>query len=305
MVWFFTIFTCHIGLIKLKVNLTSIKSSKTLYDKIVNKLTHLYNRDESRQLARMLLEECIAIPFEKIIIDEVIALSKSEEKFLEGKIDQLLQYQPIQYVLGKAFFYGRDFIVNPDVLIPRQETEELINEIIIDNKKPGLKILDVGSGSGCIGISLALELKDAHISSLEIDSRTLEVTRANAKKHNVELDYILEDILTLETLPAKYDIIVSNPPYVTEKEKELMSNNVLDHEPHKALFVPDEDPLLFYRYIVSMAKKQLLPNGKLYFEINEQFGPDILQLCKNEGSSLTKLVQDINGKDRIAKVRFD
>ncbi len=287
------------------MSLKSIKSSKTLYNEVVNKLTLIYNVDESRQLARMMLEELFLISFEKIMIDEEIVYSISDENSLGEKIEQLVHYQPIQYVLGKAHFYGREFIVNSNVLIPRQETEELINEIIIDNKKSGMKILDIGSGSGCIGITLALELKEAHISSLEIDKSALEVTRENANKHNVKLEYILEDILILKTLPEKYDLIVSNPPYVTEKEKEQMSNNVLDHEPHKALFVPDEDPLLFYKSIVSRAKKHLLPGGKLYFEINEQYGSDIIKLCDDEGGSSTKLVQDINGKDRIVKVMFD
>lgn len=251
------------------------------------------------------MEDMLGISFEKIVIDEEIVMESSTKEVLEEKVNLLMNYHPIQYVLGKAHFYGREFIVNPSVLIPRQETEELISEILIDTKKPGLKILDIGSGSGCIGITLALELLDADVSVLDVDGGALEVARKNAVKNDVALDYILEDILNLESLPKKYDLIVSNPPYVTEKEMELMQNNVLDHEPHLALFVPDDDPLKFYRRIVSLAKKHLAPNGKLYFEINERFGPDLLTLCEEEKCSFLKLVQDINGKDRMLKAVFD
>lgn len=253
----------------------------------------------------MLLKDLLGISFEKIMIDEAIEMTTSTKELIEKKVSLLMSYHPIQYVLGKAHFFGRELIVNPSVLIPRQETEELIDEILIDNKKSGLKILDIGSGSGCIGITLALELQDAHVSVLDVDSAALDVARQNAIKHNVALDYINEDILSVESLPENYDIIVSNPPYVTEKEKELMHNNVVNHEPHLALFVPDDDPLKFYRRIVSLAKKQLTANGKLYFEINESYGPDLLKLCEDNKCSFLKLVQDINGKDRMIKAMFE
>ena len=287
------------------MNLALKKSSKNIYNLIVSKLLQIYNENEARQLTKMLLEDVIGISFEKIMIDEEITFDESDKNLLDEKIDLLMNYHPIQYVLGKAYFYGREFIVNQYVLIPRQETEELINEIILDNKRSNLKILDIGSGSGCIGISLALELKDATVTALDIDNGALDVSRQNAKRYQVDLKSILADILTQDKLPEKYDIIVSNPPYVTEKEKKLMRNNVLDHEPHKALFVPDDDPLIFYRRIVSLAKKHLKPGGKLYFEINENFGTDVAKLCKEESFTLIKLVQDINGKDRILKAMID
>lgn len=286
------------------MNIALTKSSRSLFNQIVDQLNQIYNKDESRQLTKMLMEDLLEISFEKIMIDEEIVMTTSIKKLFEEKVDLLLNYHPIQYVLGKAHFYGREFIVNPSVLIPRQETEELIGEILIDTKKPGLKILDIGSGSGCIGITLALELQDAHVSVLDVDGAALDVARQNALKHNVALDYIKEDILSVESLPEKYDIIVSNPPYVTEKEKDQMHNNVLNHEPHLALFVPDDDPLKFYRQIVSLAKKHLTANGKLYFEINESYGPDLLKLCEDEKCSYIKLVQDITGKDRMIKAVF-
>jgi release factor glutamine methyltransferase len=283
----------------------STKSSKSLFTEIVDQLSQIYHIDESRQLAKMLMEDLLAISFERILIDEEIVIERHTKELIDEKVKLLMSYHPIQYVLGKAHFYGREFAVNTSVLIPRPETEELINEILIDNKKQGLKILDIGSGSGCIGITLALELQNVNVSMLDVDASALEVARQNAVKHNVELDYLREDILSLKTLPEKYDIIVSNPPYVTEQEKELMNNNVLDHEPHLALFVPDDDPLKFYRQILSFAKKHLIPNGKLYFEINENYGTDLLELCEDAKCSYVKLVQDINGKDRILKAIFE
>ncbi len=250
------------------------------------------------------MEDLLGISFEKIMIDEGIVMTTSTKELIKKKVSLLMNFHPIQYVLGKAHFFSREFIVNPSVLIPRQETEELVGEVLIDNKKPGLKILDIGSGSGCIGITLALELQDAHVSVLDVDGVALDVARQNAVKHNAALDYIKEDILSVESLPENYDIIVSNPPYVREKEKDLMQNNVLDHEPQLALFVSDDDPLKFYRRIVSLAKKHLTANGKLYFEINESYGPDLLKLCEDEKCSYIKLVQDINGKDRMIKAVF-
>ncbi|MCK5208014.1 MAG: peptide chain release factor N(5)-glutamine methyltransferase [Cyclobacteriaceae bacterium] len=287
------------------MNFTAKKSSKNLYNQIVNKLVQIYNENEARQLTKMLLEDVIGISFEKIMIDEEITLDESDKNLLDEKIDLLMKYHPIQYVLGKAYFYGREFIVNPCVLIPRQETEELINEILIDNKRPNLKILDIGSGSGCIGITLALELENPIVTALDIDESALEVTLQNAKQHEVNMDSILDDILLKDQLPEQYDIIVSNPPYVTEMEKKYLLNNVLDHEPYKALFVPDDNPLLYYKRIVLLAKKYIKPRGKLYFEINENYGPEVAKICEDENFTHIKLVQDINGKDRILKAMID
>lgn len=287
------------------MNTDTKKSSKLLYNNIVIKLSKIYGDRESEQLAKMLLDDLLNISFEKIMIDELVSIDYKEEKMLEEKFELIMDYHPIQYVLGKAHFYGRDFIVNPSVLIPRQETAELINEILIDNKRSNLNILDIGSGSGCIGITLSLELKQARVTALEIDKGALNVSIANAQRLGGKLKSILADIHKLDALPEKYDIIVSNPPYVTENEKKLMFNNVLKHEPHKALFVPNSDPLLFYKRIISLAKNLLSPGGKLYFEINEKYGPDISQLLESEKYAHIKLVQDINGKDRIIKAMLD
>lgn len=281
------------------------KSAKKLYYQIVNRLIPLYIEDEARQLTKMLMQDILDVSFEKILIDEELLLDQDALNSLNEKVEMLENYQPIQYVLGKAHFYGRDFFVDSGVLIPRQETEELINEIVLDNKTANLKILDIGSGSSCIGVTLGLELKNPKISSLDIDGKALDITLKNARQFGMEVECILEDILAVEKLPQKYDIIVSNPPYVTEKEKAEIHNNVLDHEPHKALFVPDDNPLLFYKKIIALAKKHLNKKGKLYFEINEHFGADMVQLCEEEKCSCVRLIQDINGKDRFIKTMFD
>ena len=286
------------------MNQKTTHSSKSLYIQIVTQLIPTYGEDESRQLAKMLFEE-YGILFDKIMMDEKISLDAGLQTFLNEKVALLNNHVPIQYALGKAHFFGREFSVNSSVLIPRQETEELVNEIINENKKPNLDILDIGSGSGCIGITLALELKDAKVTAMDIDPAALDVTSINAQRHGVQIQCVLNDILERNHLPAMYDIIVSNPPYVTEKEMRLMQHNVLDHEPHNALFVPDEDPLLFYKQILPLAKVHLKSKGKLYFEINEQYGLEMIRLCEENECTSIRLVQDLNGKDRMIKTMFD
>lgn len=275
-----------------------------LYVQCVNALIPDYGEDEARQISKLLLLDLLDISFEKIMIDDEVQLEAAQHERISEAMAQLKSHTPIQYVLGKAHFFGRDFHVNNHVLIPRQETEELINEIMVDNKRPGLHILDIGAGSGCIGITLALEMETAQVSLLEVDAHALEVGMINARQHQLDLSFILEDILAISSLPDKYDIIVSNPPYVTEKEKRVMYPNVLLHEPTKALFVPDDDPLVFYKKIILLAKEALLPKGRLYFEINENYGWEVLRLCEQAGCSFVKLVQDLNGKDRIVKAVF-
>lgn len=277
------------------------RSSKKIYNIIVEEITPLYGVEEARQLTKILLEEILKISFEKIMIDEKVDYSSLLNEQLFEKVKLLKSYMPIQYVLGKANFYGRDFFVNPNVLIPRSETEELIKEIVTDYKQKGLKVLDIGSGSGCIGVTLGLELKDSKITCMDIDGEVLKITQKNASHHGVEISCTQEDILSVDQLPEEYDIIVSNPPYVTEAEKQQMRKNVLKYEPSKALFVSDSNPLIFYKKIIELAKRSLKEKGKLYFEINEQFGLEMMALCDDSGYSSIGLIKDINGKDRFIK----
>jgi len=280
-------------------------SSKALYVQIVNELIPGYGEEEARQLSKILLHTQLNIPFEKILIDEAIDLDEKSLKDLDQKVGLLKNYEPIQYVLGVAHFYGRDFYVDKNVLIPRQETEELVKEILIDNMRKGMHILDIGSGSGCIGLTLGLELNDAQITLLDVDKNALDVSMKNASQYQLDITCLYEDVLKLDTLPGEYDIIVSNPPYVTEKEKLLMHANVLNHEPEKALFVRDDDPLIFFQKIIELSKASLNPKGRLYFEINENYGMEMIRLCERSGCSSVKLIQDLNGKDRFIKGMFD
>jgi release factor glutamine methyltransferase len=279
-------------------------SSKMLFVQCVNALIPDYGEDEARQISKMLLLDLLDMSFEKIMIDEEVRLDVARYERLTHAMAQLNSHAPIQYVLGKAHFFGRDFFVNNTVLIPRQETEELVNEILVDNQRSGLHILDIGAGSGCIGITLAHEMDDPRVTMLDIDAAALEISKENARRHQLELSFIQENVLETDRLPGKYDIIVSNPPYVTEKEKEFMHPNVLKHEPHTALFVADDDPLVFYKKIIALARESLHPKGRLYFEINENYGWEVIKLCEHAGCTFVKLVQDINGKDRIVKVVF-
>ncbi len=280
-------------------------SSKALYKYIVDALSTVYGRKESRQIGRLVMEEVIGISFEKILIDDPVPDDLGLMDALEEKIELLKKNMPVQYVLGKAHFYGREFTVSPAVLIPRQETEELVREIIQDNHEPDLKILDVGTGSGCIGITLALEMRRPRITVLDIERDALEMAFENAQRYDVDLEYIVDDVLDMPGFPERYHVIVSNPPYVTHGERKWMHPNVLDHEPEKALFVPDEDPFIFYRKIVQLARQYLFAGGRMYLEINEHFGNEMIRLCEKSGCTCVRIFQDINGKDRFLKARFD
>ena len=228
---------------------------------------------------------------------------------------QLQQEKPIQYITGEAWFYGLQFEVNENTLIPRPETEELV-EWIIESQKSKVKsqkfeILDIGTGTGCIPISLKANLPHVNVSAIDVSEKALEVARRNAVSNKVEINFIqtnileVEDLSQLQTpnfqLPTSFDIIVSNPPYVRNLEKEEIKKNVLDYEPHLALFVEDTDALLFYRKIAQLALKNLAPNGLLFFEINQYLGKETVELLKNLGLKNIELKKDIYGNDRMVK----
>ncbi|MFT5231085.1 MAG: release factor glutamine methyltransferase [Planctomycetota bacterium] len=235
---------------------------------------------------------------------------KDAEDFTEAKeplfveaLQKLQRSEPIQYILGKTEFFGHPFKVNKHTLIPRPETEELVAWILADQKNNSseIHILDIGTGSGCIAISLAKELENAKVSALDISKGALEVARENAKKNIVEVDFVQRDILTSEAVAASYDIIVSNPPYVRNLEKKMMQKNVLVHEPETALFVSDNDPLVFYRRIAQLARKNLKEGGFLYFEINEYLGAEMTELITYLGFKNCSIKKDIYGKDRMMR----
>jgi len=217
-------------------------------------------------------------------------------------VSELKSFKPIQYILGVTEFYNLNFKIKPGVLIPRPETEELVQWVLSDHKNGIYRILDIGSGSGCISISLAKNMNGSTVFAADISEDALSLTKENSKLNNVDLQIFYLDIMrSNDQFKEKFDIIISNPPYVTEKEKELMHKNVLDFEPHKALFVPDNDPLLFYRNIAQFALTHLNKNGKVYFEINEQFGKNITEMLEKFEFHEIQIKKDINGKDRMIK----
>ena len=260
-------------------------------------ITPLYNKDEARSLYYMLCEEYLALSKSKLIIEEDMDLSIDKTTKLYNCLDRLKKHEPIQYVLGKTLFMGMNFKVNPSVLIPRPETEELVN-IILKNELGNKTVLDIGSGSGCIAVSLAKYSTKTSVTALDICKDAIELSQRNAKENDVNLEFINADILNYKS-DKKYDIIVSNPPYVLESEKKHMSKNVLDYEPELALFVKNDDPLQFYKAILDFAKNTLNKNGEIYFEINESYKDEIMELVNNYGYSNVDCKLDVFGKYRF------
>ncbi|MFD2203746.1 peptide chain release factor N(5)-glutamine methyltransferase [Shivajiella indica] len=269
---------------------------KELFQEYSGALQKLYPKNEAESLTFLLFEEFLGKKRIDLLRNE--NMDKIPEA-LKVALWKLMAGEPIQYIIGKAPFYGREFFVNPSVLIPRNETEELVHLIIKENQQSGLKILDIGTGSGCIPISLALEMDKPSVYAIDISEDALETAIKNASELHAKVDFKILDILKEEIPFQDLDIVVSNPPYVRYSEREQMHQNVLDHEPHLALFVYDEDPLLFYRVIAEKALKVLKPGGKLYFEINEALGKDTKKLMESLGYSKVRLVKDLNDKDRM------
>ncbi len=242
-------------------------------------------------------------------------VSESDLKKWETIISELKTEKPIQYITGEAWFYGLRFEVNENTLIPRPETEELVEWIVesqkskaqnlIIQKSNNLTILDIGTGSGCIPIALKKEIPNAQVSAIDISEKALEMARKNALVNQVEVNFIHQDILTSQHLNLStsqhllFDVIVSNPPYVRNLEKQEIKRNVLDYEPHLALFVADSDALLFYRKIALLALKSLAPNGKLFFEINQYLGKETVELVEQLGFKNIELRKDFMGNDRM------
>ena len=220
--------------------------------------------------------------------------------------NRLFRHEPIQYILGETEFFGLNFKVDENVLIPRPETEELVQWILDDlteRDNNHLEILEIGTGTGCIPVSLARNLKNAAISAIDVSENALNIAKQNAKLNHVEIDFILKDILTTDFLDDKFDVIVSNPPYVRELEKKEMHRNVLENEPHLALYVKDEDPLIFYKKIGSLAKLALRQSGSLYFEINQYLAEETVTMLQELGFK-TEVRKDIFGNDRMLKANF-
>lgn len=250
-------------------------------------------------LAMLIVEDVSGFSSTDILIDNKFQTGPNFRYTISKYILQLKRQEPIQYILGKAYFYENMYEVNESTLIPRPETEELV-KLVLDYCQSGLPInvLDIGVGSGCIATSIALNLPLAKVDGLDISTSALEVARRNAEKLGVEVDFFQADIFSYRT-NKNYDIIISNPPYVRESEKKLMQINVVKHEPAKALFVTDNDPLIFYHCIVDFSKEALVANGAVFFEVNEMFGLEVAKLLEKSDFHKIEVVKDINGKDRF------
>ena len=265
-------------------------------------LSNLYPETEIQSFFTILVEYKLHLSRIQLALEHNFELDNDDLDFLRNALMKLKNQIPIQYIVGETAFYGLMFKVDKNVLIPRPETEELVEWILQNHKNSNsLKILDIGTGSGCIAISLAKNLPNAEVSAIDISAEALNVAKNNAAMNQVKVDFILADILKIEKLATNFNIIVSNPPYVRELEKSQMQQNVLSNEPHIALFVKDENPLLFYDKIAELAKKHLTKNGVLYFEINQYLGEEMDELLKSKGFKNIELKKDIYGVDRMVK----
>lgn len=274
-----------------------------------NELSEIYPTTEIDSFFFLLIEEYLGLKRIDTVLKTDYIINEQNLSILNGALERLKKQEPIQYIIGKTEFYGCPFIVDENTLIPRPETEELVDWILSEVKslkldqKQQLTILDIGTGSGCIPISIAKNLSNANITALDVSSKALEVANKNARLNNVVINFMEVDILKVDALIQKYDIIVSNPPYVRELEKLEIQKNVLENEPHLALFVTDDNPLLFYNKIASLAKQHLNPNGLLFFEINEYLGKETQQMLQDQGYLNINLKKDIFSKDRMIKLK--
>lgn len=272
-------------------------------DYIRDNLKDYYPDFEIESISYLIFEHVLGYSRLQVNLKRGEEIENGKMQIIKEIVDRLRNYEPIQYILGETEFYGLKFKVTPDVLIPRPETEELIDWIIQENKEESLRVLDIGTGSGCIPVALSNNIQGAKVAGWDISERALKIAKENAGTNNADVNFLKVDILNWRNLiiNTTYDIIVSNPPYVRILEKDRMSPNVLKNEPHLALFVPDEDPLVFYREITSFASKYLNKGGKLYFEINEAFGPNTVKLLQDAGFKDIYLRKDIPGKDRMIR----
>ncbi len=266
-------------------------------------LQGIYDAEEIESFIGFCFEEYMGLKRVDIVINGERTMSESDLLKFNFAIKDLKKEKPIQQILGKADFYGLKFYVNEHVLIPRPETEELVDLIIKENKGFNPTIMDIGTGSGCIPISLKKNIPNAVVSTMDVSEKAIAVAKKNAELNEVTITFVVDDILNPSTeIPTKsIDIIVSNPPYIRISEKEEMRKNVLEHEPHIALFVYDNDPLLFYKKIADVALSVLKPDGKIYFEINENFGGESKQMLENKGFKNVILIKDLSNKNRILR----
>jgi release factor glutamine methyltransferase len=278
--------------------------------KFTQALSEIFPKTEIDSFFFILMEERLNLQRIDTVLKPDFLIPEEQLADLKNILQRLQKEEPIQYILGNTEFYGLPFFVDKSTLIPRSETEELVSWVIEkvtklqSNSVTKLSILDIGTGTGCISISLAKNLPNAKITAIDISSKALEIAKKNAQLNKVTINFIELDILTTKSLPQEFDVIVSNPPYVRELEKKEIKNNVLDNEPHLALFVADENPLIFYSKIADLAKQQLSKNGLLFFEINQYLGKETIALLEEKGFKNIELRKDIFGNNRMVKCAF-
>ncbi|WP_149303336.1 peptide chain release factor N(5)-glutamine methyltransferase [Pareuzebyella sediminis] len=285
-----------------------LKAIKNIFHK---ELKGIYPKEEIDSFFYLLIEHYLHLERFVLTLQPNLVVTKGEEEPLFKALAQLSNHRPVQYIIGSTTFMDMNFMVNENVLIPRPETEELVRWIIDDlNTKPKkdelkeIRVLDIGTGSGCIAISLAKHLFKAKVVAVDISRDALKIAKKNALSNDANIDFEIMDILAIGTSGGQYDVIVSNPPYVRESERNVMRENVLDYEPATALFVPDEDPLVFYRAIIQFSKNNLVVKGRLFLEINHYLGEAIVTLLKQHNFSEIELRKDMFGNDRFIKCRY-
>ncbi|MCL2683327.1 MAG: peptide chain release factor N(5)-glutamine methyltransferase [Bacteroidales bacterium] len=278
----------------MRIKTNALKSVRDFFD---DELKTIYSSDEIRYYFYWCCEHFLNLSKTQVISDLNFRISESMMLKFNFAVKDLKKQKPIQYILETCGFFGLSLHVTPDVLIPRPETEELVQKIVNENKNFEGKILDICTGSGCIALALKKQFPNADVYGLDISEKAIQIAKENAEKNHLNIDFFVADIFNFST-EKRFDLIVSNPPYVRYSEKSKMQANVLDYEPHQALFVDDENPLIFYTAITNFEKKHLKPNGKLYFEINEKFSVEISELLKNTEFSNVEIFKDFREKDR-------
>jgi release factor glutamine methyltransferase len=275
------------------------------YRYMINRLCKIYPAGEAKSIARVVFEDVLQLNPINFFLEAKNEVDPSTHTRLEQIVKRLLQHEPVQYITGTAYFYGLKFKVTPNVLIPRPETEELVKWVLLDlkgnfyTKTP--KIIDIGTGSGCIAIALKRNYANATVFALDKSEDALVVARGNALKNDVKISFIKDDILKKILHHEQYDVIVSNPPYIKISEQRNISPNVINYEPHTALFVDNDDALLFYKAISKFASDVLNSGGHLYFEINESLGMEVKQLLEASGFLDVIMRKDLNGKERMIR----
>ena len=293
-------------------------NSKTLFDQIVSRVALMETKEEVRNIAFLVIESKFGLSQTDVLTEKALELTDLQYGELNKIIERINTAEPIQYILGEAGFFGRKFIVSHDVLIPRPETEELVQTIIKHHRQHPLhskpyrdygndrkqqptsfRILDIGTGSGCIPITLKLEIPEAQVFATDIDEAAIEMALINCERLSAKVSISKHDILKEDIVENDLDVIVSNPPYIMESEKASLKRNVIDFEPHHALFVPTNDPLLFYKTIAEKGARALKTNGGLFVEVNEKLGQQVADLFKSSGYHREMVIQDLSNKPRI------